>query len=37
MKASEDLRQNENYITEKYLCDGKCNFIFKRNKYFKQN
>ena len=31
------LLGNENYITEKYLCDNKCNFIFKRNKYFKQN
>ena len=29
------LLGNENYITEKYLCDNKCNFIFKRNKYFK--
>ena len=31
------LLGNENYITEKYLCDGSCNFIFKRNTYFKQN
>lgn len=31
------LLGNENYITEKYLCNGACNFIFKRNKYFKQN
>lgn len=31
------LLGNEKYINEKYLCDNKCNFIFKRNKYFKQN
>lgn len=31
------LLGNENYIIEKYLCDNSCNFIFKRNKYFKQN
>lgn len=26
------LLGNENYINDKYLCDEKCHFIFKRNK-----
>ena len=31
------LLGNEKYINEKYLCNGKYDFIFKRNTYLKQN